>query len=454
MSNEEMLRSGSFSHLAMKLCLPAILIMLVTVLYHMADVLFVGRMGDANKVAAVSLASPLFTILSGFGVLLGNGGCTAISLALGQADYGRVKKISAFCFWTAMAIGIVFMAGVLAFMQPLCRILGANADTLQFTMDYLAIIALGAPVIMLTNVLPSLIRADGSTLNSMIGNLTGTVLNIVLDPLLILTLQLGVRGAALATVAANAVALVYYLYFMVKKSQVYSVNPRHYSLDGSVALRTIMLGLPMCCSTILMSVSSTVANNLMMTFGTVAVSAQKVASTIGMLVSMVVMGICMGMQPAVSFNYSAGNRKRLIDILQRITAMAVLGGAALAIVSILFRDQLLGLFLKGADDSFLAIGRVCLLASVVTGPLLGFYQISTMYLQATGKSKKAILVSLLEKGLVYIPAMLLMKLVFGLYGVVFAATVTTVISAIVALYYCYHDFRKELKQQGGLTHEA
>ena len=117
-SNEEMLRSGDYRTLVMKLCVPAILIMLVMVLYHMADVFFIGQTGDANKVAAVTLASPLFSILSGLGVLLGNGGCTAISLALGKQDYGKIKKISAFCVWPAMAVGLMFSAVVLSLMEP------------------------------------------------------------------------------------------------------------------------------------------------------------------------------------------------------------------------------------------------------------------------------------------------------------------------------------------------
>ena len=224
-TNEEMLRSGSYKTLAVKLCVPAVLIMLVMVIYHMADVFFIGQTGDANKVAAVSLASPMFSILSGLGVLLGNGGCTAMSLALGKGDYGKIKKISAFCVWGAIAIGVVFAAVVLPLMGPVCRMLGADAATEKFTTEYLQVIAVGAPIIMLTNVVPALIRADGSTTDSMIGNMIGTVLNIALDPLLITTFDLGVRGAAIATVAANAVSLCYFAYFLRTRGKVYSVSP-------------------------------------------------------------------------------------------------------------------------------------------------------------------------------------------------------------------------------------
>ena len=442
-SNEEMLRSGNYRMLALKLCIPAVLIMIVMVLYHMADVFFIGQTGDPNKVAAVSLASPMFSILSGLGVLLGNGGCTAISLALGKGDYDRIKKISAFAVWGAVLAGAVFAAAVLALMNPVCRLLGANGETEAFTAEYLRIIAIGAPVIMLTNVVPALIRADGSTTDSMIGNMIGTVLNIALDPLLISTFGMGVSGAALATVAANAVSLVYYAYFLRRKGKIYSVSPRHVSLKKDVVWTVISLGLPLSISTILASVSGAVANNLMMTYGSVAVAGQSVASRIGQMVSMVVMGICMGMQPAISFNYGAGNKKRLTEILIKTTGLAVVAGTVLSALCLIFRDQLLNAFLNNPE--VLQIGRVCLLAAVVIGPFYGFYQICTTYLQAAGKSRQAIIVSLLEKGIVYIPMLLLMNLMFGMYGIVFAATVTTVISAVAALIFCYKDYRKELK---------
>ena len=443
-SNEEMLRSGSYRTLAVRLCMPAVLIMLVMVIYHMADVFFIGQTGDANKVAAVSLASPMFSILSGLGVLLGNGGCTAMSLALGKGDYAKIKKISAFCIWAAMAIGVIFAAVVLPLMSPVCHLLGADAETEGFTAEYLRVIALGAPIIMLTNVVPALIRADGSTTDSMIGNMIGTVLNIALDPLLISVFCMGVSGAAIATVAANAVSLVYFAHFLHTKGKVYSISPRQISLQKEIILPVLSLGLPMSIATILGSVSGTIANNLMMNYGAVAVSGQSVASRIGQMISMTVMGICMGMQPAISFNYSAKNRKRLLEILQKTTAVSVIAGTVLSLLCLLFRDQLLNAFLS--DPNVLAIGRVCLLASIVIGPFYGFYQICTTYLQATGKSKEAVIVSLLEKGLIYIPALFLMNLAFGLYGIVFAGTVATVVSAVAALRFCYSDFRRELEK--------
>ncbi len=391
----------------------------------------------------MTLASPLFSILSGLGVLLGNGGCTAISLALGKGEYGRIKNISAFAVWGAIAIGVVFAVIVLPLMGPICKLLGANAETRAFTAEYLRVIAIGAPVIMLTNVVPALIRADGSTTDSMIGNMLGTVLNIALDPLLISVFGMGVSGAAIATVAANVVSLCYYAWFLHAKGKIYSISPRDLSMRKDVVWTVLSLGLPMSCATVLGSVSSTVVNNLMMQYGSVAVAGQSVAGRIGQMISMTVMGVCMGMQPAISYNYSARNHRRLTEILMKTTGLAVVAGTVLSALCLIFRDQLLNAFLD--DPNVLGIGRVCLLASIVIGPFFGFYQICTTYLQASGKSTQAIIVSLLEKGIVYIPMVFLMNALFRMYGIIFAATVTTVLSAVAALVFCYKDYRKELR---------
>ena len=441
MSSEELLRSGGFGLLLAKLSAPAVLVTLVMVLYNLADVFFISRTGDPNKVAAVSLASPMFSVLTGIGLLLGQGGCTAASLALGQGRRDRIRQISAFCVWSALALGLVAAAGALLFLAPLCRLLGADADTLPLAMDYLRVCSMGAPVLMLTNVIPSLIRADGSSVASMIGNFIGTAVNIALDPLLILGLNRGVSGAALATVAGNVAALGYYLSVLHSKRGLYSFSPRDISLRRELVCPMLGLGLPMSCSTLLMSVSHAVANGRMMTYGATVLAAQSVAGKIGMVVSMVVIGLCIGMQPAISFNYGAGNRARLREIVWKTAVTAVTVGAALSGFCLLFSSRILAAFLN--DGDVLRIGKYCLYSAAVAGPFSGVYQICATYLQATGKSGRAVVAALLEKGLVFLPALFLMEAAFQMNGIIFCGSVTTLFSAIAAMALCLDALKKE-----------
>ena len=204
--NRKMLEEASFGKLLLNLCLPTILIMLVMVVYNMADTFFIGQTGDPVKIAAISLCAPLFSILSGLGTLLGSGGCTAVSLALGKQENSRIKAYTSLCCYGSLVIGFLFLTFVLIFLTPISLALGADSATLSHTCGYLRIIALGAPVILFNNVFANIIRADGAAKESMIANGLGTLSNIALDALFILVFSWDVAGAALATVLGNAIS--------------------------------------------------------------------------------------------------------------------------------------------------------------------------------------------------------------------------------------------------------
>lgn len=438
--NQETLERGSFGRLLLTLCVPAIVIMLVTVIYNMADIFFIGRTKNEDMIAAVSLCSPMFSILSGLGTLFGSGGCTSVSLALGRGDRERVKKISALCFFGSVVLGAVFMAAVLLFLSPVCRVLGADEATLGFTRDYLRVIAIGAPVILFSNVYMNLIRADGAARESMIANLAGTVTNIVLDPIFILLLHMGVTGAAIATVLGNAVSAAVILIYCLKKATYYSFRLRDVSLRREVALPVVTLGLPMAFSTILMSISHMFSNNLMMDYGSSAMSAQSVAGRINMLISMTAMGLCIGMQPAISYNFARGDGKRTGEIIKKTALTCVAVGSVLTAVCFIFRDRLILAFIDSQE--VLATGRFMLSASLVMGPFYGLYQLCTTYLQSTGRAGYATFASLLNKGIIFLPVLFALHAAFGLQGIACTAPVTDGLSLIAAFLLCRLADRK------------
>lgn len=210
------LEKGTYKALLLNLCLPTIVIMLVMVVYNMADTFFIGQLGDPDQLAAVSLCTPIFTILSGLGTLFGNGGCTLISISLGKGEREKIKSVSSFCFLGAIFVGILFMVIVLCQAEPLSQLLGSDVDTLEYTKNYFRIIAIGAPVVMFNGTLCNIIRADGAAVASMVCNLLGTVLNIVLDAVFILALGLGVEGAAAATIIGNLASCIFLVCYLKK----------------------------------------------------------------------------------------------------------------------------------------------------------------------------------------------------------------------------------------------
>ena len=426
--NEELLESGSYGKLVLNLCVPSIIIMVVMVIYNVADTFFIGQTGDPNKIAAISLCAPLFSVLSGLGTLFGSGGCTAISIALGKREQEKIKKVTSFCCYASLALGFLFFMIVLVFTPAICTALGADADTLAFTCSYLRIIAIGAPFVMFNNVFANIIRADGAAVQSMIANGLGTVSNIILDALFILVFSWDVSGAALATILGNIISCIYLFYYVTRKQKAFSLSPKLFSLDREIFLSVLSLGLPMACSTLLMSFSHVISNRMMVGYGAVALAAQGVAGKCSMLITMLAMGICMGMQPAISFSYGRNNLVRMKKIIRNTAIFTFLVGTILSGLGMVFRDSLIAAFIQ--NDEVIAYGQVMIIANLLTGPFYGFYQLCQSFLQSTGKASYATFTAFLDKGIYYLPILFVMEHCFGVYGIAFTGAVTLLFSLV------------------------
>lgn len=440
--NEQMLKSGSFPQLAVNLCIPTIVIMLVMVIYNMADTYFIGKTGDPCKIAAVSLCAPVFSILSGLGTLLGSGGCTAVSLSLGKKEYDKIKAYTSLCCYGALAAGLVFTAAVLINADGISIALGANEDTLEYTCTYLRIFAFGGPVIMFGNVFNNLIRADGSAKQSMISNGLGTIANIILDPVLILGFDMGVAGAAAATVIGNMISSLYLLWYVTKKQKAFSLNIRDLSLKKEVIAPIVTLGLPLACSTIMMSISHMFMNHILAGYGSVTVAASGVAGKVSMVVSMTAMGLCMGFQPAISYCCGAGEQKRMYQIVRKLGIMTVIVGSLMTVGCLIGKSSLVAVFIE--HEEVIALGEKMVVASMLMGPFYGLYQLCTTFLQSTGKASYATVVALLDKGLIYLPVLFGLNALAGLNGVIYTAPLTDLLSLLAGVVLCF-KWNKKLK---------
>ncbi len=433
MTSETMMKDAPVWKLILKMSLPMVVVMLMNVVYNMADVFFMGQTGNSLQVAAVSLAGPVFGILSGLNVLIGSGACTAIAIALGGGETERVKRYMSFSFWTSLALGLIACAAILLGMEPLLSLLGANAETSGYTRDYLRILALGAPVTIVGGVLGNAIRADGSATAPMLFSIGGNLINIVLDFLFVLVFHWGTSGAALATVFGSLFSLVCIL-FLLRRKKAFSISPKYFSLRPSVSLRVLSLGVPMAAGVILQGCSGMFSNQLLVKYGNAAVAASSVAGKSGMLIGMVLMGICMGIQRAISYMFGVGNRKRIRKIVRGTGFLTVLLSLGMAVGFFFARDSFMAAFLN--DPQVIELGRTMMLASLVTAPVTAVYQLCSAYLQGIGKVRPATVTSLLRQGLVYVPLLYLMELALGLNGVIFAASAADLIACAAACFLC------------------
>jgi len=442
MENEELLKNAKYKSLILNMCVPTIMIMLVMVIYNMADTFFVGKTGNPNMIAAISLCGPLFSIMSGVGTLFGSGGCTAISLALGEKNYRKIKNITSVCFYGALFIGVIFLIIVNGKLSTIATIMGADADTLKFTMDYLRILAWGAPIILYANVFTNLIRADGAAKQSMVANGIGTLVNIILDPILIIGMEMGATGAAIATVAGNLLSAVYLIYYVKKVQTKFSISIKDVLFKKEIILPIISLGLPLAFSTILMSFSTILLNNIMIQYGALAVAANNIVGKAGMLITMLIMGVCMGIQPAISYNYSAKNIARMKMIVRNTGFFSVIVGSVVTLICLLFQNQIIMAFIDNKE--VIELCKKMYLAAILVGPIYGLYQTETVYLQSIGKAGRATVVALLDKGIIFIPMMFFLNRLSGLYGLIYTSFITDLISIMIGAVLCLTIKRKNL----------
>ena len=207
--NQELFEKAPVSKAVAVMAIPTMISMLVVVIYNMADTFFIGQTNDPMKVAAVSLATPIFMVFMALGNLFGIGGSSAISRALGEHKPEKAKHISAFCCYGSLGVGIFMAVVSILGMELILKLIGASENTIDYARDYLFFIALGAPFIMFGTAFGNILRGEGAARESMIGNLIGTIVNIVLDPIMILVLGWGVTGAALATIIGNIAACLW-----------------------------------------------------------------------------------------------------------------------------------------------------------------------------------------------------------------------------------------------------
>lgn len=430
MQSETLFRDKPVWQAILSLVGPSIVSILVMVLYNMTDLFFIGMLHDTAQVAAVSVVGPVFTLVNAGATVLGMGGCAVTAVSLGAGDRQDVRRVSSLCGWCGLAVGLALTVLFELAGLPLLRWLGANDEILPHAWAYLRVVALGMPLMLFANTAAMLLRADGAIRRGLAGNLAGTLTNVVLDPVFILGFGWGITGAAAATVLGNLVASALYLQHILCRSQALSLRPRDALQNPARLARVLALGLPNGVSSLLAGCAGSFSNQLLAGYGTNALAAMAAADKATMLVSLVQMGICMGVQPLLAYNVGARNLPRLRAVLVRLLGMTVALGGAFAALCLAGQDTLLGLFLS--DPDALALGRQLLPWLLAGCPLLGVYYLGINFLQAAGRAAAATVLSALRQGLLLIPALYLLHALFGLTGLAAARAAADLTGTLAA----------------------
>ena len=437
---EKLFKEQSVWRSIFSMAIPSLLTIIIMIFYNMADMFFIAQLGNTAKVASVSIISPVFNIIMALATMIGVGGSAVIANAFGAGDKEKAKNTASLCFYSATSLGVVVTILLFLFQTPLLRLLGTKPEMWEDSRIYLRVLACGTVFMLISSAMGMLVRSEGAVKEGMFGNLAGTVTNIILDPLFILVFGWGVAGAAIATVIGNMVSSGYYVIFVKKHAAVISLDPKRALIQPREIIPIMGSGLPNAASTVLSGFASTFSNNLLSQHGTNAIAAAAAAGKASMLISMVQMGICMGVQPLMAYNYGSGNYARLKEVLQKTALLTGCIGIGTMIICFIFRNFVISLFLK--ESAAAAMGAQYMLYVMAGAPFLGMVYISTNYLQATKKARSAITVSLLRQGLLLIPLMYLLHALFGFTGLAAAHTASDILSAAIAMVIFLHEYRK------------
>ena len=416
------------------LALPSVLSSIVNVIYNMADTYFVSLMKNTNATAAVSLTMPVFLFFVAFGNIFGVGGSAYIARSMGEGEKERVKKISSFSIFSSLFSGALLMILILLTINPLIKALGSASDIVtEYSHDYLKYIALGGPMIVTSITASNLVRGEGAAKESMTGLMIGTVTNIVLDPIMILVLDLGVGGAAIATVIGNVASVIYYAFYLIKGNSILSCNPKKFSFGDGILKNVIPVGIPAAINNLLMSFSNILLNNYMKDYGEAAVAALGIALKVNMLIAFVQMGIGMGVQPLIGYSYGARNTSRLQGTMKFTMLCTFVFGTLLSIIYLIFTTQIINIFNGEHDPQVTEYGVKILRALIISGPFLGIMFTYNFAFQAMAKPLPSLVLSIGRQGIIFIPLVIIMNNLFQFDGIVFAQPAADLFCVVLAV---------------------
>lgn len=445
-SSNTMLESTKITTLIRKFALPAILSNLVGSLYNIADQIFVGQKLGTLGNAATNVAFPLVLLMVTVYVTIGSGGSSKFSLYQGAKENDRAGKVIGNGLLALAASGIFLMAVTLLFLRPLMALFGAKGETLELAAAYTRIIAVGIPFQIFGAGGSMFIRADGSPKYAVASSMIGAVLNIILDPIFIFTLDMGIEGAALATIIGQIVGAVYSLAYFRKFKSI-RLKKEYFSPDGKILLESCILGLPAGLTQIAVMLVQIVMNNILGYYGEhsaygrdIPLAVSGVVTKLNSIFTATYTGISQSCQPIFGYNYGAGKYRRVSEAFRCASIIMLAVGAAALFMFQVFPHQLLEIFQKN-DELYLEFGTNYLRIFMFGTLINGITVLISNFFPSIGMAKEGTIASLSRQVMFQLPLLIVFPLIWGLNGVLYVGPV----SDICALLLCVLLVQKTLK---------
>ncbi len=439
-SEKELFESVPVPEAVLTLAIPTIISQIVTMIYNLADTFFIGRLGDPFMVAAISLVSPWFNLLTALGNLFGIGSGSLISRMMGRGDRGTIRGVSSFGFWGGCVATLLFSICTFLFRSPLLAFLGSSPDTYQHAETYLLwVVSAGGLPTMIGLVLGHMLRSEGHSAQASAGMMLGGILNVLLDPVLIFGFRLDVAGAAIATALSNLISFIFLITAVLRlRNTSLSLAPSRFTLRHTREIFSV--GLASALATALGNLSNMTMMRLASCFSDIAVAACGIVKRIDQFPLNISMGLCQGFMPLVGYNYASGNHTRMKKVSYFSWKAAILLSAFFVALFYLLAPELLHLFMPEERTS--SIGAAFLRIACLAVPLTAVNFLISYTLQAMGKGIQSATLTFCRQGLLNIPLLILLSHIGGMYWMMGAQLCVELIMLPVSLMMYSRTLRK------------
>jgi putative MATE family efflux protein len=430
MSGLELMEKAPVSTAIVRLALPMMLGSVAQMVYNMTDTFFIGQTGDPNMVAGISLCMPLFMVSQGLGSIFAMGASSYMSRMLGEKNMDEARHTNAVSFYFIIGLGLMLTALLFFLRDPLLRIIGTSDVTFPYARDYFSIISGFILFAMLNISLNGQIRAEGASSTAMNGMLIGIVTNIILDPIFILSLDMGVAGAAWATIIGHIASSIYFLLYFKRGVTILSIRPRDFRPNRRMFAEVLKIGVPAAVSNLIFSFVGVVTNIIAAGYGDHVIAGSSISMRVTMLSFTLIMALAMGYQPFAGFNFGARNIERLISgwkiTMLYTTCLAVF----FAVIFRVFGRSIMAAFIR--DDLTVETGSRMMRAFLLGMPFLGLQMTIMVTFQALGKAIQATVVNMGRQFLVYLPLLFIMTRFFGFNGFIYAQPISDMVTTGVS----------------------
>lgn len=427
---------------------PAIIAMTASSLYNIVDSIFIGQGVGPLAIAGLAVTFPLMNLSAAFGSLVGVGATTMISVLLGQRNYEAANKVLGNVVILNMVIGLLFMAVSLLFLDPILKFFGASENTIGYAKEYMRIILIGNAVTHLYLGLNSVLRASGNPKFAMGLTILSVLINIAVAPVLIFVLDMGISGAAIATVFAQIVSLSLIIRYFCKKDRVLHFTRKIFRIDWRIAKDSLAIGLaPFLMNSAACIVTLFINQQLMRYGGDMAIGAYGIVNRICFLFIMIIMGFNQGMQPIAGYNYGRRIYSRVKEVMWKTVKWATGISTCGFLIALLIPETTVSAFTN--DDELIGLAAKGLMMVTLAYPLVGFQMVASNFFQCLGMVNKAIFLSMSRQLLLLIPCIYLLPLAFGNVGVWMSFPIADFVAFVIAAVLMWDLLRKFSRLKDG-----